>query len=57
MQGEEDQRVSEAQAHRIFDRFAGRKQFELFTQTGHGSVLVARPEQWKRSVGQFLRGL
>jgi alpha-beta hydrolase superfamily lysophospholipase len=55
LHGRDDQRVSEAQAQQIFDRFPGPKQFERFDDVNHGSLYAARPEQWTRSVRQFLR--
>jgi hypothetical protein len=57
LHGRQDQRVSAAQAQRIFDRFPGAKQIELFDGVAHGSLFAAKPEQWARAVSQFLHRL
>ena len=57
LHGRDDPRVSEAQARRIFERFAGAKHLELFDGVGHGSLFAARPDQWTRSVIEFLHGV
>jgi hypothetical protein len=43
------------EARLIVDRLAGPKQLEVFEGLGHVSLLKAKPEQWTRVVGDFLR--
>lgn len=54
MQGADDQRVAREQAQAIFDKLAGEKKLEWFAGIGHRPYLMHRPEQWRRSVGDFL---
>lgn len=54
LHGEQDTRVTRAQAEAVFENLAGEKRFELFPGVGHQSCLSARPEQWKRAVAEFL---
>jgi len=55
LQGDRDDRVAMWEARLIVDRLAGPKQLEVFEGLGHVSLLKAKPEQWTRVVGDFLR--
>jgi alpha-beta hydrolase superfamily lysophospholipase len=54
LHGTDDSRVTIEQARSIYDNLNGRKQFEEFEGVGHESYLVAQPDQWKRSISEFL---
>lgn len=54
LHGTNDPRVTIEQARSVFDNLNGRKQFEEFDGVGHESYLVAKPDQWRRSISEFL---
>ena len=53
MYGESDSRVTLEQAKNVFDNLGGEKRFKLF-DVGHEVIAVARPEEWREQVGDFL---
>lgn len=55
MHGENDSRVTTAQAQAIFNNLGGEKEYELFPEVGHQGYLDAKPELWSRRVSAFLQ--
>lgn len=56
MQGERDSRVTPEQGRKIFDNLSGPKSLKLF-DVGHDLIAVARPDEWRAEVTDFLRRL
>jgi uncharacterized protein len=56
MHGERDSRVTLEQGREIFDHLDGEKSFKLF-DVGHEVIAVARPEEWREHVTEFLNRL
>jgi uncharacterized protein len=56
MHGERDSRVTAEQARSIFDNLDGLKRFRLF-DVSHEVIAVARPEEWREQVIDFLNRL
>jgi alpha-beta hydrolase superfamily lysophospholipase len=56
-QGDQDQRVSPAEAEAIFANLAGPKELYWFKGIGHQSYARARPEEWRVGVERFLSRL
>lgn len=56
MHGERDSRVTAEQARSIFDNLDGLKRFRLFDVI-HEVIAVARPEEWREQVIDFLNRL
>lgn len=54
LHGTDDERVTLEQAQAVFEQFKGEKKFEVFIGVGHESYFVARPEQWKEIIRQFI---
>ena len=54
MQGGRDPRVTDAQAHNLYDHLAGPKRFEEFEDTGHCMFLLTHPDRWTSDVTDFL---
>jgi alpha-beta hydrolase superfamily lysophospholipase len=54
LHGTDDLRATLVEGRAVFQRLNSKKQFESFAGVGHEAYLAARPEQWKRSVTQFL---
>ncbi len=54
MQGDRDDRVSMSEARLILERLAGPKRLDIFEGVGHVSLLKAKPEQWTKTVSEFL---
>jgi alpha-beta hydrolase superfamily lysophospholipase len=54
LHGENDPRVTRAQAKAVFESFDGPKELELFPDVGHESYLAANGAKWKATVSQFL---
>jgi pimeloyl-ACP methyl ester carboxylesterase len=54
LHGENDPRVTLAQARDLFRGFAGPKQLVLFSGAGHSSLLEIDRDRWTRSVRQFI---
>ncbi|NJR40441.1 MAG: prolyl oligopeptidase family serine peptidase [Leptolyngbyaceae cyanobacterium CSU_1_4] len=56
LHGELDQRVTVADATRIFENLLGKKQWRVFPFTGHGALAVDDGAEWRESVSRFLEG-
>jgi alpha-beta hydrolase superfamily lysophospholipase len=54
MHGEKDPRVTQEQAHAIYQNLSGVKRFALFPGVGHQSCFKERPDLWNQTVSQFL---
>lgn len=54
--GDNDPRVTPAEARSIYDRLPRPRAFASFTGAGHEALAVRSPERWKEQVGQFLAG-
>ncbi|HET6314097.1 MAG TPA: alpha/beta fold hydrolase [Chloroflexia bacterium] len=54
--GDNDPRVTPAEARSIYDRLPRPKAFASFRGAGHEALAVYAPERWKEQVGQFLAG-
>jgi hypothetical protein len=54
MQGGQDSRVTIPQAQTIADRLGTNGVFHLFPTLGHESYLAAQPEEWRKTVRDFL---
>ncbi|MEI8064548.1 MAG: alpha/beta fold hydrolase [Verrucomicrobiota bacterium] len=54
LHGANDPRVKVEEARRVYDAVPGVKYFREFPGVGHEAAVVRFPNEWKRSVGQFL---
>jgi alpha-beta hydrolase superfamily lysophospholipase len=54
LHGTDDPRATLAEGRAVFQNLRGIKQFEAFAGVGHESYLAVQPDQWKRTVFQFL---
>jgi len=54
LHGTDDPRVTIEQARSVYNNLSGRKQFEKLVGVGHESYLAADPDQWRRSISEFL---
>lgn len=54
LNGEEDPRATVEQAKNIFKNLKGPKAMALFTDAGHESCYNANPEQWRKTMADFL---
>jgi alpha-beta hydrolase superfamily lysophospholipase len=54
LHGQEDPRVTLAQAKAIYDQIRSEKVFEPFEKVGHESYIRADEARWKAAVGSFL---
>jgi len=54
LHGEQDPRVTTAQATAIFERLGGEKQFARFPDAGHDLLIATAPQDWERHVAGFL---
>jgi hypothetical protein len=55
--GDNDPRVTAAEARAIYDRLPGPKAFARFPGAGHEALAVYAPEKWQEQVGHFLAAL
>jgi alpha-beta hydrolase superfamily lysophospholipase len=55
LHGADDPRATIEQAEAVFQKLNGEKQFERFEGVVHESYLVAKPDQWRQVVSQFLQ--
>ncbi|MGQ0635724.1 MAG: alpha/beta hydrolase [Planctomycetaceae bacterium] len=54
LHGEQDPRVSLAEARAVCESLAGENRLEVFADVGHESCCRARPRLWRQVVGAFL---
>ena len=54
LHGANDPRAKVEEARRVYDAVPGLKYFREFPGVGHEAAVVKFPNEWKRSVGQFL---
>jgi hypothetical protein len=54
LHGTDDPRATLAEGMAVFQQLSGKKQFEPFAGVGHEAYLAAHPEQWQRTIAQFL---
>lgn len=54
MHGENDPRVTAAQAQAVFENLAGEKRCESFPAVGHQSYVTASPDLWRQRISEFL---
>jgi len=57
LHGECDVRVSSTEAREVFDRLGGKKTWALLKGAGHENLSVARRDEWREAVEQFLGAL
>ena len=57
LHGECDVRVSPTEAREVFDRLGGKKTWALLKGAGHENLSVARRDEWREAVEQFLGAL
>jgi hypothetical protein len=55
LHGGADPRARLAEARQVYEAVPGRKWFKEFAGVGHAAILAYHPEQWKDTVGQFLK--
>jgi len=55
LHGAADSRAHLDEARRVFDAVPGPRVFKKFPNIGHGPILSRFPEEWKQTVGDFLR--
>lgn len=54
MNGEHDQRVTQADIESIFDHLPAEKTLVLFPSVGHGQLVSEAPIKWQQHVNDFL---
>jgi alpha-beta hydrolase superfamily lysophospholipase len=54
LHGTNDPRATLAEGLAVFQNLKGQKHFEAFTGVGHEAYLAAQPEQWQRTITDFL---
>ncbi len=57
LHGITDERVTTEGARRVFDSFAGPKEWQLFTKSGHEPLVQTEPDKWRECVFRFVEAL
>ena len=57
LHGEHDPRARLADARRVFNALAGPKTLHVFENAAHESYAAGHPQEWRLTVGAFLRGV
>ena len=57
MHGADDRRARLSEGRRVYEAASGRKEFKEFNHTGHESYLKTHPDEWQRTVQDFIAGV